>query len=107
MLNRLKDQVREVAIFEEELEAVKASKEKLRMELKKEQEMRKQNYNALQDKLGKIRVMVRVRPMLAYEKEKKCEHVVTVGSKSSLEIKVGKQNRGERTILSAMTRLAF
>jgi len=86
MLNRLKEQVKEVNLFEEELELIKESNVKLKLELKKEQAMRKETYNALQDKLGKIRVMVRVRPMLDYELEKKCDNMVTLNGKTSLEV---------------------
>jgi len=69
MLQRLKDEVKEVNLFKEELELVKLSKEKLMNELKKEKEGRKANYNLLQDLQGKIRVFVRCRPMLNNEIE--------------------------------------
>jgi len=92
MLDRLKEQVKEVHIFEEELQLAKEAKEKLTLELKKEQEMRKANFNAIQDLMGKIRVLVRVRPMLPNELDRRSESVVKVLSKTSLEIKVAKKN---------------
>ncbi|GMH85714.1 hypothetical protein TrST_g4791 [Triparma strigata] len=85
-LARLRRQIKEGHGLANQLENKEEVIQDLKLELQREQLARKTAYNTLQDMQGKIRVIVRCRPLVASEREKGSRGIVKLADEVSLQI---------------------
>jgi len=92
----LANKAQELDSLRETVQSLNAQTDELEEMYKKEQKMRKEYWNMMEDMKGKIRVFARCRPMAKYELERNCGQVIQFPDEFTLNVD---SNKGSKQFL--------